>query len=191
MSPAEFWMGTERPQRMIYVTKLAVHRWMKELFHPAAPVLLYGCGGLPSARVCGHVRATQRLFRVAAFFLGDLDPGDLSVLLALTRGDPRLSSSRQGTSFRYAGVGDQLLELIRRRLSAAQFRAAVLDMNPGEKHHFSVLQRVFSNIEDVVGSESLRILERGKKIEMEGILRWAGHGTKLRTELSSFLLSAL
>lgn len=170
------------------MTKLAVFRWMLGLLHPADPLLLYGCGGLPSTTVCGHMHATQSAFKVPAYFLGDLDPGDLTVLLALASGNPRLRSDREGTSLRYLGIGVRFLELFRRRLTAAQLKTAELDMTPDELHHFRLIRDIFLNVEDVIGEDSLRLLERGKKLEVEGLLRWASEGTKLRADLRAFLL---
>jgi hypothetical protein len=187
LSPADLWMGIEQPQRLVYVTKLTLHRRIVGLFHPTAPLLLYGCGGLPSAAVCEHLHATQRYFRAPAFFLGDLDPGDLTVFLALTRGNPRLRVGRQGGSLKYLGVGDRFLDLFRRRLSMAQFKMSVLDMSPDEVHHYQLIRKMFLNIEEVIGSESLALLESGKKIEVEGLLRWALDESELRTEFTAFL----
>jgi hypothetical protein len=180
-----------RPERLIYVTKLAVHRWLIELLHPEAPVLLYGCGGLPSEAVCRHVRATRMHCGVPAFFLGDLDPGDLTVLLALNRGSPRLRPTREGTPLRLMGIGDSLLTWFRRRLSPGQFKKAITHMSPGELQHLGFLREVFLNLEEVVGKESMRLLESGQKIEVEGLLCWAQPGTRLREELSALLLAGL
>jgi hypothetical protein len=76
---------------------------MVGLLHPTDPLVLYACGGLPSVTVCEHVQETQRGFKVPAFFLGDLDPGDLTVLLALSRGDPRLRLARGNRSGGHEG----------------------------------------------------------------------------------------
>lgn len=188
MSPAQLWLGIERPRRILYVTKLAVFRWMAELIEPTDPLVLYACGGLPSAAVCQHLRATQAFFHVPAFFLGDLDPGDLTVLLALTRGNPRLRAGQPGASLCYSGVGDRLLAFFRRWLSAAQFRAAVIEMTSDEQDHLQLVRQIFLNLEQVIGRESMGLLARGKKIEVEGLLRWARPGSKRRAELRSFLL---
>jgi len=122
------------------------------------------------------------------FFLGDLDPGDLTVLLALTRGNPQLRSGQPGAPMRYSGIGDALLDFFRRRLSAAQYGAAILDMSPDELRHFHLLREMFVNMEGVIGSESVRLLERGKKIEIEGLLRWSREESQLRDDLKAFLL---
>jgi hypothetical protein len=181
-------MGADSPRKIVYLTKLASYRRIVELFRPAAPLVLYGYGGLPSTAFCQHLRAMWRFFRVPVFFLGDLDPGDLTVLLALVRGNPQLRSGRPGAPMRYSGIGDGLLDYFRRRLSAAQFRAAILDMNQDELRHFHLLREMFVNMEDIVGSESVRLLGSGKKIEIEGLLRWAQEGSQLRDDLKAFLL---
>jgi hypothetical protein len=122
------------------------------------------------------------------FFLGDLDPGDLTVLLALARGNPQLRSGGQGIPLIYSGIGDGFLDHFRRRLTAAQFKAAVLDMSQDEVRHFHLLRGMFVDMEGVIGSESMRFLDRGKKIEIEGLLRWAREGSRLRHDLKTFLL---
>jgi hypothetical protein len=189
LSPTTLWIGVEPPKSIIYITKLAIFRRIVDLFHPTSPLLLYGCGGLPSSLVCKHLRATQSFFKVPVYFLGDLDPGDLTVLLALARGDPRLRSGQQGISLRYTGIGDRLLELFRNRLSTAQFKAAILEMTPDELRHFQLIRNTFLNVEDIVGSESMRLLDHGNKIETEWLLRWALEKPKLREELRAFLLA--
>jgi len=89
---------------------------------------------------------------------------------------------------RYSGIGDALLDFFRRRLSAAQYGAAILDMSPDELRHFHLLREMFVNMEGVIGSESVRLLERGKKIEIEGLLRWSREESQLRDDLKAFLL---
>lgn len=191
LSPAELWIGAESPRRIVYLTKLALHRRIVELFRPMAPLVIYGYGGLPSTAFCRHLRATWRFLRIPVFFLGDLDPGDLTVLLALARGNPHLRSGRPGVPVIYSGIGDVFLDCFRRRLSAAQFRAAVLDMTPDELRHFHLLRQMFVDLEGIIGSESMRFLDRGKKIEVEGLLRWAREGSQLRRDLKAFLLGPM
>src|SRR4051812_43254009 len=179
LSPAELWIGADSPRRIVYLTKLAIHRRVVEMFRPMAPIVIYGYGGLPSTAFCQNLRATWQFFRIPVFFLGDLDPGDLTVLLALARGNSQLRSGRRGVTMSYLGVGDRLLDCFRRRLSAARFKAAVLDMGQDELRHYRLLREVFVGMEEVIGPESVRFLDRGKKIEIEGLLRWATDGSRL------------
>lgn len=60
-------------------------------------------------------------------------------------------------------------------------------MSPDEVRHYRLIREMFLNIEDVIGRESLGLLERGKKIEVEGLLRWALDESELRTELTTLL----
>jgi hypothetical protein len=160
------------------------------MFRPMAPIVIYGYGGLPSTAFCQHLRATWQFFRIPVFFLGDLDPGDLTVLLALVRGNSQLRSGRRGVPMSYLGAGDRLLGFFRHRLSVARFKAAALRMSQDELRHYGLLREVFVDMEDVIGPESVRFLDRGKKIEMEGLLRWATDGSRLRRDLKAFLLDS-
>lgn len=81
------------------------------------------------------------------------------------------------------------LEMFRERLSRAQFGAAVINMTPEEVRHFQLIRRVFLNIEEIAGADSARLLEKGKKVEVEGLLRWAQEGSKLQSDIRTLLLS--
>jgi len=189
LSPVSVWMGTRSPRRFLYVTKLTVHRRLVALLKPDDPLLLYGCGGLPSVEVCRHARATWRHFRAPAYFLGDLDPADVGVFLALWRGAPDLSSGHAGIPVRHLGIGSALIALFRPGLTSAQLKSSCMDMTSAEMAHVRLLDDIAGGLEAIVGAEPTSLLERGKKIELEGLLRWAGPGTRLCKDLRSFLLS--
>lgn len=183
LSPAVLWMGAAPPRHLLYVTKLAIHRWLVGLLHPEDSLLLYGHGGLPSAAVCRHVAATARHFGVPVLFLGDLDPGDLSALLSLQRGDPRLTSG-QPLAVRFLGIGDAWLKRFRRHVPAAS-----IDLSPAEREHLRLLRQIAPGLEALIGPRAMRLLEEGRKIEVEGLLRHARAGTAAGRGLRAALLA--
>jgi hypothetical protein len=182
LSPAVLWMGAAPPRHLLYVTKLAIHRWLVGLLHPADPLLLYGHGGLPSAAVCRHVAATARHFEIPVLFLGDLDPGDLTVLLALQRGGPGLTSG-EALAVRHLGVGDLWLRRFRRQVPSAS-----IELSPAERDHLRLLKEIAPGLEALLGPRAMRLLDGGRKIEVEGLLRHARPGTAAARGVRAMLL---
>jgi hypothetical protein len=183
LSPTSIWIGADAPARLVYVTKLSIHRRLVELLHPDDPLVLYGSGGLPTAAVCRHVAATAKHFRIPVFFLGDLDPGDLTVLLALRHGNPELRSA-QTTTVHHLGIGAEWLRLSRRHV-----RGALIDLTPAERDHLRLIRDIAPELEAELGAEPMRVLERGQKLELEGLLRWAPPGTALSKRVRASLRS--
>jgi hypothetical protein len=183
LSPTTIWVGAAPPRHLLYVTKLAIHRWLIALLHPADPLLLYGHGGLPSAAACRHVAATARHFKIPVAFLGDLDPGDLTVLLALQRGDPRLTSG-QALPVRYLGIGDPWLRRFRREAPSAW-----IELSAAEREHLRLLREIAPGLEALLGPKAIRLLDEGRKIELEGLLRHAPPGTAAGRAVRAMLLA--
>ena len=91
-------------------------------------------------------------------FLGDMDPADLMVFAWLR-------SSLGPRRVTFAGVNDALLEAA--GLSATT--ALGIPLVPSEQRSLTVLRRVLPEIASTVGPNCARMLEQGRKIELEGV----------------------
>jgi len=112
--------------------------------------------GLPSRTdldwIGGIIGARELLF------LGDMDPVDLMVFAWLR-------SSLCPKQVTCAGVNDVLLEAA--GLSATT--SASLPLAASEQQSLTLLRKVLPDLGDTVGRECARMLEQGRKIELEGV----------------------
>ncbi len=94
----------------------------------------------------------------ALLFLGDMDPVDLMVFALL-----RTSLSARQVTF--VGVNDALLEAA--GLSATT--TVSIPLAPSEQQSLTLLGNVLPDLCDTVGRDCARLLEQGRKIELEGV----------------------
>lgn len=154
-------------RRAVYLTKDSVlSRWMAEDLLPRDWVVLCR-SGLPTDEYMREVRGRLAKAR-PAIFVGDLDPLDLHVYLALRYGKTLLGG-RPLVSLKYGGINDACLRLCDRnikygrRLDEIMFR-----MRPSEIRHFAILDSMV-DIAAIVGKRSHELLRAGWKLELEGM----------------------
>jgi hypothetical protein len=94
----------------------------------------------------------------ALLFLGDMDPVDLMVFAWLR-------SSLHPKQVTFAGINDALLEAA--RLSATT--PLSIPLAASEQQSLTLLRSVLPDLGDTVGRDCARLLEQGRKIELEGV----------------------
>jgi hypothetical protein len=144
------------PARALYLTKGSVLiRWMTEGLLPGDSVVL--CRpGLPTE---AYLREAHRFLAKAkrAIFVGDLDPLDLHVYLAL--GHERAV---------HGGINDACLQLCERNLKKGRrLESIMFRMGAAEAHHFAILDSMV-DIAAIVGRRCCDLLRAGWKLELEG-----------------------
>ena len=99
-------------------------------------------GGFPSPSRASFELLTHhaRWARRPIFFVGDLDPLDLTIFAALLSGGADLRPSPGTVPIRYLG----------------------------EREHLVVVKRVLPTLDQLIGPECLALLESGRKLELEG-----------------------
>lgn len=117
-----------------------------------------------------HVERIRTEYRMGASvirFVGDLDPLDLTAYATLEVG---LRDDR--CTLEYTGVGARWLEICRKYIRRAVAKELplglpVMAMTKFERRVFRRLSRL-TDLEELIGTESLRVLESGHKLELEG-----------------------
>src|SRR4051812_11957096 len=171
--PLSLRIGPGKPRRLLYLTKESFLRvWSSTMPFPD-DLAVFCQAGLPSRATCNllahHVKWAGR----PIYFIGDLDPLDLTIFTALRSGGPELRSRPSAVPVRYLGINDRWLQLCRKNLrpTIKGLEAITIKMGATEREHFDVMQRVLPALDRLIGPECLAILQSGRKLELEG----AGH----------------
>jgi hypothetical protein len=183
--PLQVYRGGSRPTRLLYFTKdfLCTH-WMLRGEFPKHWIALVRYG-LPTRSYLEEVRRRSEELSLPIFFVGDLDPLDLTVYLMLRRGDVMLSSrSRPALPVHYFGVSDRWLEM--RPSSKRELRGS-LGMERFEREHLDFLLGVLPNLRELVGDRCFELLTAGFKLELEGACNASVAGKQFPSRLLAYL----
>jgi hypothetical protein len=146
-----------RPARALYLTKSSVlTRWITEGLLPRDLAVL--CRpGLPTKEYLGELR--ERVARAQqTIFIGDLDPLDLHVYVAL----------RPIGEIDYGGINDACLQLCERNLKRGRrLESVMFRMRAAEARHFAIIDSLV-DVTAIVGPRSHALLRAGWKLELEG-----------------------
>jgi len=164
--PVYVWLTTPAPRRALYFTKLAVFRRYTERWHRVPPVAAIAHPGLPDLRSLVSIAKIIRSLKCPVFFVGDLDPGDLTIYAALRCGSPDLARSlRGGLPIRYFGIGGSRFRRIRDRTPKNYW----IPMDEAERLHFDLIRRLYPSLEAMIGTQEMSFLLTGKKLEIEAV----------------------
>lgn len=171
--PTEMWLP-ERPRFLLYFTKDAMFRWWFRAFAGAVPkdIGVIAHGSTPSRPAASLVARVVKSTGAPLVLLGDLDPGDLTAFAALVSGGLSLGrASRAPPTVFYGGLDDTLLQLARRHLGPRRFESECLfPMTQAEREHLALLEPLCPPLSSLSGPESARLLDSGRKCELEAIL---------------------
>lgn len=165
--------GRLAPDVVTYAPKLNAMLRRTSPVLDARHAMLGGHYGLASRGICDLVRAVScgaRAFR----FVGDLDPLDLTIYCGL-----RAYAAR----FEWHGVSDVWLRAAERTNPAFTAHAS-MPMSSFEREHWSALRRAFGEVEAAVGPASVRLLDSGRKLELDAFLGPLGRAIVEVRELS-------
>jgi hypothetical protein len=127
---------------------------------------LIGRYGLPAESEIASFRS--RLAGHPLYFLGDMDPADLMIYCWLrTQLAPK--------PLFHIGVSDGYLET----LSADLPDSFILRSSPFEVASLELLERVFPDVRATVGERSSRLLNEGRKIELEAVVSALGSPARI------------
>ena len=112
--------------------------------------------GLPSRTDLDWI--SGMIARREFLFLGDMDPVDLMVFAWLRSG----LSPKQVT---FAGINDALLEAA----GLSSTTTILIPLAPSEQQALTILRDVLPDLGDTVGVNCVRMLEQGRKIELEAL----------------------
>jgi hypothetical protein len=173
-APPSRWPGlcvapsVSRCEQIVYITKgnglLGVPLDDDQLTGHATILLRYGC----VMRELGkRVLAESRSIGVPTYFIGDLDPQDLTTYLTLA------CSDRDGFALvKYLGVDAGWQQLCHRyateRCRTMHAGLPTIEMGEFEREHLDGLLRLPFDWESLVGPEALKLLRSGYKLEIEG-----------------------
>ena len=148
-------------------------RTQKSLAANCLPLPPFAHSGLPSPRSLGSIVRIAGLLKCPLFFVGDLDPADLSIYAALRCGTPDLVRSKKpGLLIRYLGIGGSRF----RRLLDRVPNNFWISMDKAERSHFDLIQRVYPHLAKMIGSRELKELREGRKLEVEGFVNAPKNG---------------
>src|SRR5262249_26105692 len=92
---------------------------------------------------------------------------------------------------RYLGIDDRWLRLCRQNLhpTARGLDSITIQMVTAEQEHFRVVKRILPDLDRLIGSECLALLESGRKLELEGAVHPALNRRRFVSALSKLLPS--
>jgi hypothetical protein len=187
--PLELYAATSRAIRAFFFTKNWLPRmWLRSDLFPARTdaVVHYG---MPARRQCDLLRAHAEQVRSPLRFVGDLDPLDLSVFVALQAGGaPMRTRPAPPVPVIYAGIDDSWLALCERRLRGREIRNVLIRQDRTERRLLSELERSGVDVEALVGPRCATLLRDGLKLEIEGASNAAFYGKDFMAELLRRLL---
>ena len=140
-----------------------------------ATMALVGRSGLPSREDLPWLR--DFIGQSPSFFLGDMDPADLMVFAWLRE-------NLKPCDIHHLGVSDAFL----RKLDVRLPDSFVMRCAPTEISSLTFLAEVFSDFREVVGSNCAKLLEEGRKIELEAVVSALGESAPI---VSAELLRAM
>jgi hypothetical protein len=187
--PLEFYAATSRAIRGFFFTKNWLPRmWLRsDVFPPQTDAVVHH--GMPSRRQCDLLRAHAKKSGVAMRFVGDLDPLDLSVFVALQAGGaPLRTRLAPPVPVIYAGIDDSWLALCEHRIRDREIRTVLIPQNQTERKLLSELERSGVDIETLVGPRCATLLRDGLKLEIEGASNAAFYGKDFMAHLLHRLL---
>ena len=137
------------------------------------------------------MRREAEAFGAPIFFLGDLDPYDLTVYLLLCAGgmgeDGHPADERAAVT--YLGAGDALIDLCERHALpdwSPLLDRATITMTDFERRHLTLLEGLWPEMESVVGRHAMALLRSGRKLELEGATNPAIYDDAFPTALAKF-----
>jgi hypothetical protein len=150
--PYEFVAPANDDGVLLYCTK---PRTVLSMFKPviAADVGMMGRPGLPDRRDMTFLR--RMIERSPVVFLGDLDPPDLLIYAWMRSQLPDL---------RYFGIGDRFFQAV----GAPPNETLLISHSSSERDAMKAFSSVFDEMKGVVGPTCAAILDRERKIEIEG-----------------------
>lgn len=188
-SPLQWFVGESKPRAVLITTKrYLVDAWLPggALDDSMAIAVRYG---LPTQVAIDAVRKLAKGWRSPLFFIGDLDPLDLSAFKAYRRGNANFrGGDARRSSMSYIGIDDEWMDLCERSLKPGlTFDALLIHMATAEQEHFRVIEPLFPDMEEVIGSRAVSLLRSGRKLEIEGAsnpgLYRRGFATQLRNHV--------
>jgi hypothetical protein len=118
------------------------------------------------------------------FFVGDLDPMDLTTYATLVSDNRPESSLSKAT---YLGVGDEWLKLCERDAPGRPLSVCSIPLDAEERSALERLQELAINWPKVVGKRSMKLLASGTKLELEGASNPALYSVDFRQKILALL----
>lgn len=163
---------SKSPQALLFFTKSFLFRYWQEQWPLPEHLFILVRYGLPTVEQWKLIRDLAARVRLPICFVGDLDPLDLTVFVALRSGDSELRHpSRRALRISYCGIDDRWLTLAERHLSAEWKRHRsfpIIRMAPIELEHRDVILNLAPWLLDEIGPRSAELLRSGVKLELEG-----------------------
>jgi hypothetical protein len=118
------------------------------------------------------------------FFVGDLDPTDLTTYATLITGNRPESKLTKAS---YLGIGDEWLKLCERNASGRPLSVSCIPLDAGERRAFERLQALAIDWHKIAGKRGMKLLASGVKLELEGASSPALYTAEFRRKLLSLL----
>jgi hypothetical protein len=156
-------------------------RLAQEIPPDVAVLSRYGPLSEPQKRLIEHV-----IERLAAplFFVGDLDPTDLTTYATL------ISGNREGSKLskaKYLGIGDEWVKLCEADSPSRPLSVCCLPLDASERSALDRLTGLAIDWRKVAGKRSLKLLASGMKLELEGASDPASYTPEFRQKLLALL----
>lgn len=166
----EIFAPEESPQALLFFTKPFLCKlWWNMGAYPETLFAMVR-SGVPTVPGWRLIRDTARRVRLPLCYIGDLDPFDLTIFLALRSGDPDIRNPvREALPIHYLGVDDAWLKLCQRQLlPKMNGYVPYFKMSALELEHRDVLLKMAPWVLDLVGPKCAEMVRSGLKFELEG-----------------------
>lgn len=185
-----------RPSSLsVCVTKQLVGRELIRILGKHRPITVIVCPVLPARWHCGIIRYVVNQGEGNLRFVGDLDPLDLGIYLCLQRGGNDTNSHpRTRVPVQWSGVCGQWLSESVRHLREEHLgplgraiESLEQPMSAFEERATSVLMRIAPNLFREIDQQSVDVLRRNHKVEVDSLLNDALYITSHRKARIAFL----
>jgi len=190
------YQGSAKPSRLLYFTKDdRCIDWIEaETFPPDWRALCRY--GIPAAPYVDLLRTLIREAGCELWFVGDLDPHDLSTFATLRNGNAFLEGRPgEGLPVRYLGINDPWLQLCVEHLGPGfSLDGLSVQMGELEREHFGLVEEMLPDLLQLVGPTCLELLRRGRTLAFEAASSESfykkGFGRKLLKHLGTSMAPA-
>jgi len=168
--PLQIYFGGGTPKRLYYFTKdERCLDWKVEKCFPKGmrAITRYG---VPTDEIIDTIRKLVADTGLDLWFVGDLDPHDLTVFAVLRNGNAYLEGKpRDALPVRYLGIDDRWIGICEKYLENGQpIESMTMPMRLLERELYELVREMLPDLPQLVGPRAFALLEAGMTLDFIG-----------------------